>query len=148
MTQITTFISYAHEDKTAAGAIRLALSMASMRVMINSVGTGRFVTFGEWIDSESIQPGSDWRSGIERAVRTCDLFILVASCAHYSSYVPVEVGMALGQRKPFLPLFIDSPQALAQYHVEHMQGYKIPNGRFISIDSDLYRVLQKVLSGM
>jgi hypothetical protein len=60
----TIFICYASEDKPAAERIQLAL-----------VGAGYKVFF----DEQSLPPGGDYHSRIERAIRTCDLFIFLVT---------------------------------------------------------------------
>lgn len=78
------------------------------------------------IDSSAIRPGGNWRQEIENMVRSCNLFLLIASQEHFSTYVATEVGMALGAHKPILPLYVDSPQALVPYHLDHLQGVAFP----------------------
>jgi hypothetical protein len=52
--------------------------------------------------------------------------VLVASEAHYSEHVAEEVSIAHTLNKPVFPLYVDTPAALDQYQVGHVQGYRIP----------------------
>lgn len=110
------FLSYAHED--ASYAQPMIKFIQEFAVMKNA--------FRLWVDSDSISAGANWQQEIETGIRSCDIFLLIVSEAHFSTYVAMEIGSALGQRKPIIPLYIDSPQALVPYHLGHLQGRLLP----------------------
>lgn len=131
MAKRVAFVSYDHAD--AAYANRL-LTWFQDSERVNE-------RLKAWIYSESIPPGTNWRQEIEHAIRSCNVFLIIASEAHFSRYVLFEIGMAIGMKKRIIPFYTDSPQALVPYFLDQLQGKLFPTG-----DADLTQLLRMVIS--
>lgn len=112
------FVSYDHADADYASAVQ---TIVANYAFLNN-------NFRIQIDNTAIRPGANWRQEIERAIQSCNLFLAIVSQAHFSQYVVTEIGIAIGARKPILPLYIDSPAALTPYNLDHLQGAQFPAG--------------------
>ncbi len=92
----TVFISYSSAELEIADKIRRTLES-------NGISC--------WMAPESIPAGSDYAKEIPRAINACKAFLLVLSdAAQRSSWVPKEVGLAIGKRKTVVPFHIDDSQ--------------------------------------
>jgi hypothetical protein len=128
MIKVAAFLSYDHRDAVAAAHVHsefLILSLSNYAAGILSFVNRRY-SIDTWIDSASIPLGSDWREEILKGITACHVFVLIASTAHYSEHVAEEIGIANQLSKPVFPLYIDTPAALDQYQLGHLQGYRIP----------------------
>src|SRR5215470_10896838 len=72
-----------------------------------------------WVDSGPTRTGANWQQEITAGIRGCALFILIASAAHFSTYVATEIGTALSLQKFILPFYIGSPRALVPFQPGH-----------------------------
>lgn len=84
------FISYAHADNDFVELMRIKLNEAGIHT---------------WVDHSSLKAGTDWRLGIDEAIRYSDAVIVVMSPDSLSShYVTYEWSFAHGLGKPIIPL--------------------------------------------
>lgn len=89
------FISYAQVNRTAALATQTALREGGVSVFL--AGT-------------SVEPGASWPVEIDRAIRSADLVLVLASrAACQSAWVQHEVGIAVGARRKIIPVVWDMP---------------------------------------
>lgn len=89
------FLSYAREDRRWVPLVKRLLDFH------------RIVT---WLDTDSIQPGSDYRDALEEGIRSTDLLlVVVARGAARSKWVPREISSfrAVRPGSPIVPLVFD-----------------------------------------
>src|SRR5271157_597852 len=87
------FISYARSDLIIAEALTRSFEQKGYPV---------------WLDYKTIPSGSNWQSEIENALSQADIFVVVLSSkAASSQWVNAELGFALGQKKPIIPILIE-----------------------------------------
>jgi hypothetical protein len=90
------FLSHSARDKATADAACAALEARGL---------------GCWIAPRDIQPGADWGSAIIAAIAACRAFVVVfSSNADQSEQVKREVGFAVSERKPIVPLRVEAVQ--------------------------------------
>src|SRR5262249_23061057 len=88
------FISYAHDDKTAADAACAALEGDGIRC---------------WIAPRDVAPGQDWAAAIVDAIDQCLVMVLIFSArTNRSRQVQREVQRAFDREPPVLPLRIEN----------------------------------------
>jgi hypothetical protein len=86
------FISYSTRDLSRATEVRGILERPGCKV---------------FLADSSIDPGSDLDQAIVDAIDRCDVFILLWSHhASASDWVPQEIGIAKGKRKPIRPIVL------------------------------------------
>lgn len=91
------FISYTEADRAAALATQAALREG---------GVSAFMA------ANSIEPGAPWPAELDRAIRTADLVLVLASrAACQSPWVLNEVGVAIGARRKIIPVVWDMPSS-------------------------------------
>lgn len=81
----------------------------------------------------SVRPGQELNKEIERAIRTCDLFVLLWSHdAHSSEYVPTEIGIAIGCNKPILPVVMEANVPIPPFiaNLKYLPAHKDWEGSF------------------
>jgi hypothetical protein len=82
----------------------------------------------------SVQPGQPLDEEIEKAIRTCDLFVLLWSHeARASDYVPQEIGIAKGCNKTILPVVMEEGVPLPGFisNLKYLAAYRDWNGSFV-----------------
>jgi len=90
----TVFISYCTKDHFFAELARLKLESAGIPV---------------WVDKTSLRAGDNWRQEIDRGISDSFAIIVALSAESVqSSYVTYEWGSAIGQKKPVLPVLLNS----------------------------------------
>jgi tetratricopeptide (TPR) repeat protein len=84
------FISYQHDDGDFAD------------VLIQKVKEAGFST---WIDNDQLQAGTDWREGIDHAIKeSCALIVIMSPVAKASEYVTYEWAFAWGTGVKVIPV--------------------------------------------
>lgn len=86
------FVSYSTKDLPLVARVQRVLADASIQV---------------FIAEHTVHPGDSLAAKITTAIESCDLFILLWSRgSKESAWVEQEVGMALGRKKPVLPILL------------------------------------------
>lgn len=85
------FVSYSKKDRNWAKTLARQLEERG---------------FSPWLDEHDIQPGTNWEDEVKKAVADSDALIAVLGEGKPSPKVLVEVGMALGQQKPVMPVVV------------------------------------------
>jgi hypothetical protein len=86
------FLSYSSQDQAQADAVCKALEGAGISC---------------WIAHRDLAAGSQWGGGIVRAIDDCDAVVVVFSAnANNSPQVAREMELAVGKRKPLVPIRI------------------------------------------
>lgn len=85
------FVSYSKKDRNWAKTLARLLEERG---------------FSPWLDEHDIQPGTNWEDEVKKAVAESDAVIAVLGEGKLSPKVLVEVGMALGQQKPVMPVVV------------------------------------------
>jgi hypothetical protein len=84
------FISYSHSDNDFVELLRIKLNEAKIST---------------WVDHSNLKAGTDWRSGIDTAIRDSLAIVLVMSSDSLGShYVTYEWSFAHGLGKPLIPI--------------------------------------------
>jgi tetratricopeptide (TPR) repeat protein len=84
------FISYQHDDGDFAD------------ILIQKVKEAGFST---WIDNDQLQAGTDWREGIDYAIKaSCALIVIMSPAAKASEYVTYEWAFAWGTGIKVVPV--------------------------------------------
>jgi hypothetical protein len=87
------FVSYSTKDIPDAGAIRNFLNLPDVQCFVSEY---------------AVTPGVALTPTIETAIRACDLFVVLWSRnASASAWVPQEIGVAHGCKKPIVPFFLE-----------------------------------------
>ena len=87
------YISYSHKDKPFVERLSHDLQAEGVSV---------------WIDYQAIQPGEDWQSMIDRAIKGADAMLFVSSAnSVMRAYITVEVGLAQANQIPVIVLIVD-----------------------------------------
>lgn len=87
------YISYSHKDKPFVERLSHDLQAEGVSV---------------WIDYQAIQPGEDWQSMIDQAIKGADAVLFVSSAnSVMRAYITVEVGLAQANHIPVIVLVID-----------------------------------------
>lgn len=94
MGTVSAFISYRSNEIAEACWVKQALEM-------NGISC--------WMAPDSIAGGANYASEVPKAIRACDIFILILSKgAQESKWVPKEVDLAINESKRILPFDIDN----------------------------------------
>jgi hypothetical protein len=105
------FISYAQTDRAAALATQAALRDGGVSV---------------FLAENSIEPGAQWPAELDRAIRSADLVLVLASrAACQSTWVQHEVGIAVGARRKILPIVWDMPPSELPGVLANMQALNL-----------------------
>jgi hypothetical protein len=110
------FISYSTRDLSVVTAIQQNLERAGAVVYVAEYST---------------QPGQSLPEAIRRAIEGCHLFLLVWSTnAQSSEWVPQEIGVATGLRKPIMPVVLHAGLRLPAFlsDLKYLELYKNPEG--------------------
>ncbi|MBK9925749.1 MAG: TIR domain-containing protein [Anaerolineales bacterium] len=92
-TQLKTFLSYSRANKDFA--IRLAKELKSEG-------------FSVWLDQLDIPAGSRWDREVEKALKECEIFMIILTSASVDSEnVLDEIGYAIDTGKRFLPVLLE-----------------------------------------
>jgi len=81
----------------------------------------------------SVLPSQVLNDEIVRAIRACDLFVLLWSHdAHASDYVPQEIGIAVGCNKAILPVVMEDNVPVPGFitHLKYLPAHKDWEGSF------------------
>jgi nucleoside 2-deoxyribosyltransferase len=62
--------------------------------------------FSAWLDERDVPPGTNWEDEVKKAVTESDALIAVLGEGKPSPKALVEVGIALGQQKPVMPVVV------------------------------------------
>jgi TIR domain/inactive STAND len=126
------FISYAREDRDRALDVAKHLR-------------ARSIDF--WLDRYKIPGGSDWSAEIVRGIRSCTVFLLVASSRSLGSKnVHKEIHLAYADRKAILPLWIEVQLTYPDEVAYHLAGIQ----HIVAADNDaawlkeLFEALRRV----
>jgi TIR domain len=105
--EVRFFVSYAQKNQSLANNFRQKFD--------DQIEPSKSYKFTLWQDIE-ILPGQDWRGGIEKALRECDLGLLLITPSFLSSRfvrdveLPVFLGVDEGgggaTSKPFIPVLL------------------------------------------
>ena len=88
-----TFISYSRKDKDFALQLGRELKSAGFLV---------------WLDQLDIATGTRWDDAVERALRECEIFLIILTPASTSSEnVKDEIGYAIDHGKRILPVLLE-----------------------------------------
>lgn len=82
----------------------------------------------------SVQPSQPLNQEIERAIRACDLFVLLWShAARTSDYVPQEIGIAKGCNRTILPVVMEDGVPVPGFisDLKYLAAHKNWDGSFI-----------------
>jgi hypothetical protein len=108
------FISYSTMDLPIVDAFRQLLSNADVEVFVAEY---------------SVWPSQQLNQGIEAALRSCDLFVLLWSQnSRASEYVQHEVGVARGCNKTILPVMLQPGLTLPGFvsELKYLPAYQNP----------------------
>lgn len=101
------FISYARKDRLFVETLKGELRSIDLKV---------------WVDTENLRAGEDWREGIDEAIKSSLLFIIVMTPeAKASEYVTYEWSFAMGLGITIIPIIL-KPTNL-HYHLERLQHF-------------------------
>jgi TIR domain len=90
----TVFLSYSHKDHHFAELADTKLSAADIHI---------------WRELGQLRAGSEWRSGIERAIaESIAVLVALSQSSAASSYVTYEWAYGLGMGKTIVPLILES----------------------------------------
>jgi hypothetical protein len=110
------FVSYVSKD---AGVVK----RLKERLVAATDGALAFFYAG---DGESIPPGSDWNKTIREALHSADaVLVLISQHSEYSQWVPFEVGYALADDKPIVPILSPGSPPSRNSPLDHMQQIEI-----------------------
>lgn len=127
----STFISYSTRDLVLATQTRALLEQ-----------TGSQVFLAEY----SLLPGSSLSAEIIKAIKNCDLFILLWSKnSQVSEWVPQEIGIAKGVDKPILPVVLDRGVRLDGFlkDLKYLAYYEDPGMALAWLHQNAFQRVQK-----
>lgn len=125
------FISYSTKDLARARYIRRLL-----------VKTGSQVFLAEY----SLAPGSELTPSVLKAIKECDLFLLLWSTnAKSSEWVPQEIGAARAHVKPVIPVMLHGGIKLPGFlkGMKYLPLYKDPDRALAWLQRNVFRRVQK-----
>jgi hypothetical protein len=114
------FVSYAHKDT------------ARVKPIVDELVQ---LGFNVWFDSKNLQGGELWASEIARAIRECDIFLLVISRASMKSdEIRREVDLAYANQRKLVLLRLDSAAISPQiaYQVSGIQWIDVKGSDWMS----------------
>ncbi|MCC6962537.1 MAG: toll/interleukin-1 receptor domain-containing protein [candidate division Zixibacteria bacterium] len=127
----STFISYSTRDLPLANQTKVLLEQS-----------GSHVFLAEY----SVLPGSGLSAEIIRAIKNCDLFLLLWSRNSQSSeWVPQEIGIAKGADKPILPVVLDSSAKLQGFlkDLKYLPYYEDPGKALAWLHQNVFSRVKK-----
>lgn len=136
------FISYSTLDLATATSLSEWLKPAGANVFLAEY---------------SVQPSQPLSESIINAIRGCDLFILLwSSNAKESEWVPQEIGIARGARKPIMPVILHAGIELPGFvrDLRYLELYKDPQAmaqwlsNFVSTQQNKKEVDTAILLGV
>ena len=125
------FISYSTEDDRYAFKLAGALEKDGFNV---------------WIDDSQVGVGSDIPSNIRQGIKTCSIFVLLASpSARASNWVQSELNLAIATRRKIFPLLLDGNiEAWSELKNIHFEAIL---DRLVLPSHDFFERLKKNLPG-
>ncbi len=88
------FLSYSSENVVEADALRDIFELSGVKV---------------WMANHAIGAGDDFSTSIHKAIEDCSCFVLLLTEeAQASPWVPKELDLAISQRKPIVPVTINT----------------------------------------
>jgi hypothetical protein len=73
--------------------------------------------FSAWLDQLDIPPGARWDEEVEKALRQCDIFMLIMTPTSVASEnVKDEIGYALGKNKRLIPIMLEKCEIPFRLH--------------------------------
>lgn len=94
MAEIRAFLSHAHKDRKIGAVLKEKLHSYKIDV---------------FLAHEDIEGGAEWMSQIYDEVQNCEIFLILLSENYHTAYfTDQETGMALCNKKPIIPICIDS----------------------------------------
>lgn len=128
----STFISYSTRDIILANQTKDLLEQTGSRV---------------FLAESSLSPGASLSSEILKAIKSCDLFILLWSRNSQSSeWVPQEIGIAKGSDRAILPVVLDRGATLSGFikDLKYFPLYENPSSTLVWLRQNVFqRVRQK-----
>lgn len=126
------FISYSSKESAKAYALKSIL-------VANGIEC--------WMAPESIPSGSDYGVEIPKAIKSCDVFVLLLSSnAQESQWVPKELDYAITCRKHIIPFHIDDSDILDAFNfrlsnVQRIECYNRSIEAYKDLVLSLFRIL-------
>ena len=112
-----TFISYSRKDKEFA--LKFARELKSAGYLV-------------WLDQLDIPTGARWDDAVERALRECEIFLIILTTASISSEnVKDEIGYAIDHGKRILPVLLEEceiPLRLRRFQYVDFREMKFDEG--------------------
>jgi hypothetical protein len=108
------FVSYSTRDLPTVNALSEHLGLVGVEVYVAEYSTA---------------PGQSLPDEIKRAIAACDLFLLIwSSNARTSEWVPQEIGVATGLKKPVMPVVLHPGLKLPAFlsNLKYLELYKDP----------------------
>lgn len=108
------FVSYSTRDLQVVNALRHYLQLTEAAV---------------YVAEYSMPAGQSLPVDIRRVIETCDLFLLVWSTnAQNSEWVPQEIGVATGLKKPIMPVVLHKDMKLPAFlsDLKYLKLYENP----------------------
>jgi len=123
-------VSYSTEDLLLVERVQRVLADASIQV---------------FVAEHSVQPGDSLAARITTAIESCDLFILLWSRgSKESAWVQQEVGMALGRKKPVLPILLTQGLELPGFlsGIKYLRAHQEVEGVLAWLKQNVYERAQ------
>jgi hypothetical protein len=121
------FVSYSTKDMPDANAMRNFLSLPDVQCFVSEY---------------AVTPGAPLTPTIETAIRACDLFVLLWSRnAASSAWVPQEIGVAHGCKKPIIPFVLEkgfAPDGFIK-DVRYVAAYENPQQAMFTLRETVLR---------
>lgn len=98
-----------------------------------------------FVAEHSAPPGTALNDRIVAEIQTCDLFLLMWSAeAAKSQYVLQEVGVAVGSRRPILPVLLDHDVPLPALitHLKYLDAPRYPSEWLVAVERRLDEMAQ------
>ena len=112
-----TFISYSRKDKEFA--LKFARELKSAGYLV-------------WLDQLDIPTGARWDDAVERALRECEIFLIILTTASISSEnVKDEIGYAIDHGKRIVPVLLEEceiPLRLRRFQYVDFREMKFGEG--------------------
>jgi hypothetical protein len=108
------FVSYSTRDLHVVTALHNHLEPLGVSVYVAAYSTA---------------PGQSLPQEIKRAIEGCDLFLLIwSTSAQSSTWVPQEIGVATGLKKPIMPVVLHAGLQLPAFlsDLKYLELYKYP----------------------
>jgi hypothetical protein len=125
------FISYSTHD--------IALATQT-KTLLEQTGSSVFLA------ESSLAPGASLSVDITKAIKACDLFILLWSRnSQTSEWVPQEIGIARGADKPILPVVLDRGMSLQGFikDLKYLPFYESPGSALAWLRQNVFQRVKK-----